>query len=133
MKKFVVVAALLLSVSVFAATDRQRAAIEERIKPVGEVCLQGDASCGTASAAASSGPASPADTYEAVCKACHDIGLAGAPKPFDDAVWAQRTEKGIDTVYDNAINGINGMPAMGTCMSCSDDDIRAIVDYMIEG
>ncbi len=126
--------ALLTSVSVYAVSDRERAAIEERIKPVGEVCMQGDASCGSASASAGGdGPGTPAEIYAASCKACHSIGLAGAPKPGDDDAWEARTDKGLDAVYANAINGIGGMPPKGTCMSCSDDDIVATVDYMIEG
>ncbi len=132
-KNLVVFAALLLSFSAFAASDRERAAIEERIKPVGEVCLKGDSGCGVASAAAASGPFSVSDTYASTCNACHAIGLAGAPKLGDDAEWAKRTAGGIDKVYANAINGKGGMPPKGTCMSCSDDDIKALVDYMIKG
>ena len=32
----------------------------------------------------------------------------------------------------NAINGINTMPAKGLCFDCTDEDLRAIVEYMIE-
>ena len=42
--------AALLACSALAVelTDAQRAAIEERIKPVGESCMAGDSSCGGA-------------------------------------------------------------------------------------
>ena len=46
----------------------------------------------------------------------------------DVAVWDERMSKGIETVYNNAINGINAMPAKGTCADCSDDEIKAVVD-----
>ena len=36
-------------------------------------------------------------------------------------------------VSNNSINGIGAMPAMGLCGDCSDDEIKAAVDYMIEG
>jgi cytochrome c len=39
--------------------------------------------------------------------------------------------KGLDTVYYNAINGINAMPPKGGYMDSSDDEIKMIVDYMI--
>ena len=57
----------------------------------------------------------------------------GAPKFGDAAAWAARVDaKGLETIYANAINGIGMMPAKGTCMSCSDDDIKATTDYMVE-
>ena len=33
---------------------------------------------------------------------------------------------------DSTLNGINAMPARGTCMSCSDEDLGAAVTYMLE-
>ena len=52
--------AAVLAAGAFAIdlNDQQRAEIEERISPVGEVCMQGDSSCGGAAVAASSGPRS---------------------------------------------------------------------------
>ncbi len=41
--------------------------------------------------------------------------------------------KGFDTVWQNAINGIGAMPPMGTCGDCSNDDIKAAIEHMIEG
>ena len=70
--------------------------------------------------------------YNRHCVACHRTGVGGAPKLGDDATWKLRLGQGIETVYYNTINGIRGMPPMGTCRSCSEDDIRSVVDYMIE-
>ncbi len=116
-------------------SDEQRAAIEERIKPVGEVCLQGDSSCGGAVAAASAGPRSGEDVYNAACMACHTTGAGGAPVLGDVAAWADRIAKGTDVLYDSGVNGVagTGMIAKGGCMDCSDEEIYAAVDYMIEG
>ena len=72
------------------------------------------------------------DVTRGNCQACHNYGVAGAPKTGDVAAWADRLTKGIETVYANAINGIGGMPAKGTCMDCSDDEIIATIDYMLE-
>ena len=63
--------------------------------------------------------------------ACHNSGIAGAPKYGDISAWALKLEKGIDAVYANAINGIRGMPARGTCMSCSDDEVKSAIDYIL--
>jgi cytochrome c5 len=64
--------------------------------------------------------------------ACHTTGAAGAPMLGDAEAWNERLEKGMDQVLANAINGVGAMPARGLCMSCSDDDLQALIDYMIE-
>jgi cytochrome c5 len=50
----------------------------------------------------------------------------------DAAAWAPRIAKGMDVLMDSTINGINAMPAKGTCMSCSDDELAATVTYMVD-
>ncbi|MGB0662564.1 MAG: c-type cytochrome [Pontibacterium sp.] len=115
--------------SVNAATSEEK--IIQRIQAVGSVCLEGDDSCGGAAAAAvASGPRSGEEVYKAACVACHGLGVAGAPK-FGDAEWNVRAAKGMDTLMANAINGINAMPARGTCMNCSDEEIQVAIEYMI--
>ena len=125
---------LLLGVTLSAhgVSDKQRAAIEERIAPAGSVCMEGDSGCGAAMASSGGGTQSPEDIYNASCMACHATGAAGAPKMGDVAAWSGRLDKGIEQVYANAIGGINGMPAKGLCMSCSDDDVKAVVDYIFD-
>lgn len=130
--------ALAFSVSAQDLSDKQRAEIEERIKPVGEVCLEGDNNCGGPAVAAAGGASadrSGEDVYNAACMACHSTGAAGAPKLGDVAGWADRIAKGNDALYDSAINGITGtgMMAKGGCMNCSDDETKAAVDYMVAG
>lgn len=72
-------------------------------------------------------------TYMASCFACHSSGAAGAPKvgAGNAAEWAPRMEKGMDTVVANAINGLNTMPPKGLCFNCTDEDLRAVVEYMV--
>jgi len=72
-------------------------------------------------------------TYMMSCYACHSTGAAGAPKVGDgnaDA-WGPRMEKGMDAVVANAINGLNSMPAKGLCFTCTDEDLAALVVYMV--
>ncbi len=129
--------AMVLAVSAHAQelSESELAAIKERISPAGEVCLQGDNSCGGAAAVASSEPRSGEAVYNAACMACHSSGAAGAPKYADAAAWADRIAKGMDTLYASGINGIagTGMIAKGGCMDCSDEEIKAAVDYMVAG
>lgn len=70
-------------------------------------------------------------TYEAYCSGCHSTGAGGAPKLGDSAAWEPRLQDGIDAVYTKAIQGFGGMPAKGACFSCSDDEIKQAVDYMV--
>ncbi len=107
--------------------------MKARLQPVGDLCMSGD-DCAAAPVAA--GPAEPrsgTEVYDTKCFTCHGSGAAGAPKMGDAAAWAPRIGKGIETLYTHAIGGFNGMPAMGLCMDCSDDEIKAAVDHMVEG
>lgn len=72
-------------------------------------------------------------SYMASCFACHSTGAAGAPKvgPGNAEAWAPRMEKGMDAVVANAITGMNAMPPKGLCFTCTDDDLRALVEYMV--
>lgn len=102
----------------------------ERIKPVGSVNVAGAAPAG----AVASGPRTGKEIYDGACTACHGVGVLGAPKLQNAADWQPRLdEKGFDQVWKNAISGINAMPAMGTCGDCTEDDIKAAIEYMIEG
>lgn len=69
--------------------------------------------------------------YDTKCMACHAAGVAGAPKLGDKAAWAPRIEAGMDAMMANAINGKAAMPPKGTCMECSDADLKAVVEYMV--
>lgn len=121
-----------VALSAHGVSDKNRAAIEERIQPAGSLCLEGDSSCGSSVVAGGGAGKSAEEIYNTTCMACHATGAAGAPKLGDVAAWSGRLGNGIEQVYANALNGLNGMPAKGLCMSCSDDDVKAVVDYMVE-
>jgi cytochrome c5 len=69
--------------------------------------------------------------YESYCAVCHATGAAGAPKLGDTPEWKKRLKQGKNTVYQHAIQGFNSMPPKGTCTGCSDDAVKAAVDYLI--
>ena len=95
---------LALSVSAVELSDSQRAEVEERIRPVGEVCMEGDSSCGgAATASASSGPRSGEEVYNAACMACHAKGVGSQHldpsfrewrDPFSRQFFAQHRSNG---------------------------------------
>ena len=121
----------LWAVSAQAATNDD---IAERLKPVGEVCIQGEecAAAGPAAAAAGGGGLSAEEVVGKFCNACHGTGLLNSPKVGDTAAWQARADEkgGLDALLANAITGINAMPPKGTCASCSDDELMAAIKQM---
>jgi cytochrome c5 len=75
----------------------------------------------------------PARTYTQSCAACHNSGAAGAPRMGNAADWSARLEKGMDVLVEHTINGFNNvMPPKGMCFTCSDDDLKALVQYILD-
>ena len=72
------------------------------------------------------------EAYENSCSACHGNAAIGAPVVGDQEAWAEVISKGLDKVYHNGINGINGMPPKGGNMDLSDSEMKTIIDYMID-
>lgn len=135
---FAVVAALVIAgcgsepeeVTLSAA---QESAVTERLTAVGQVAMQGETVAAPAAAESTGGAErTPDEIYNAHCMACHSTGAAGAPKVGEAADWQPRLAQGMDVVYEHSITGIRGMPPRGLCMSCSDDQLKAVVDWMIE-
>lgn len=106
--------------------------ITQRLAPFGEVCRTGDpCASAAASAASSSGPMSGQQVYDKFCSACHATGVAGAPQTGVADAWQPRIGKGLDTLWQHVQSGFNAMPPKGTCMSCSDEELRSAMDYLV--
>jgi cytochrome c5 len=75
--------------------------------------------------------ASGEEIYQKSCQTCHAAGIAGAPKFGDKEAWAPRIAKGTDALMESVMNGLNAMPAKGACMSCSDEELRSAMEYMV--
>lgn len=84
-------------------------------------------------AAATAGAATPAERYASLCTMCHLPGAHGAPQVGNRDDWTERIRPGLNTVYRNAIEGMpnTAMMAKGGHTELSDDEVRAIVDYML--
>ena len=68
--------------------------------------------------------------YNSKCTVCHTTGVAGAPKLGDKEAWAPRIATGMDALLNSATNGKNAMPPKGTCTDCTEDDLKAAIEYM---
>lgn len=98
-------------------------AVNERIKPVGQVTVG-------APKVEMVAAASPKDSYQASCFACHGTGAAGAPKLGDKGTWKARIAQGKSALYSHAIDGFKGMPPKGGS-SLSNKAMKDVVDYMV--
>jgi len=105
-----------------AGTDSMTAeAISARIKPVASFELK--------DASAPKVLRSGETVYKAQCSACHEAGLAGAPKLGDVAAWAPRIKTGYDALLTSALKGKNAMAAQGGG-EYDDTEIGRAVVYM---
>lgn len=119
--------------------------IAERLKPVGSLVLTnsspqagsvqnkktGPAKSIAPPAVVSGGSGKVQTIYSASCSACHASGAAGAPKLGDKQAWAPRIKSGSEVLYNSAIKGKKAMPPKGGNVSLSNEDVKAVVDYMV--
>lgn len=113
---------------------------EQRITPVGTVRYGETGAAELAEAQAAAAPAEPAgevvvdgeSVYGGLCKTCHDAGVADAPLPGSEQMAAREAERGLDGLVQNAINGLNAMPAKGGNPSLTAEQIRAAVEFMLQ-
>ena len=67
--------------------------------------------------------------YQAACAACHDAGVAGAPKLGDKGAWAPRLALGLDGLLKSAIAGKNAMPPKGGS-DANDTELAAAIVFV---
>ncbi len=138
-----IIVARIIGGGVQETPDRD-ATVTERAAPVGNVSLDEplvseDSAPAVPNATAEATAAAAAGigkvAYGKICFACHDAGVAGAPKLGDTDGWSDRLDKGTEMLVSNAITGFTGevsmMPPKGGMASLSDDEVRAAVLYML--
>lgn len=135
MNKILVAKAALLALWAVGAQAATNDEIAARLKPVGEVCVQGQECKGVAAAGAAAAAGAGRSADEIInghCNACHGTGLLNAPKIGDSAEWNKRAKEqgGLDGLLAKAISGFNAMPPKGTCSDCSDDELKGAIKKM---
>ena len=58
--------------------------------------------------------------------------MTGAPDIDDTEDWQPIIAKGVDALTLGTIEGVGEMPPRGKCETCSDEKIRAAVEYMVQ-
>lgn len=86
-----------------AGADTSELAVAKRIERVGTVEVRD----------ANRPLAAGAEVYKAQCAACHDAGMAGAPKFGDKGAWGGRLGQGYEALLTSALKGKGAMGAQG--------------------
>ncbi|HEX6297902.1 MAG TPA: c-type cytochrome [Burkholderiales bacterium] len=98
-------------------------AVAARIQPVGRVEFG-------AGGGAAAGTRTGEEIVKAVCTACHQAGVANAPKLGDKAQWAPRIEQGLSTLVASVVKGKGAMPPKAGDPSLTDEEIASAVVLM---
>ena len=110
------------------------AVIAERMRPVGQVWIAGEAppagAVAVAAVAAVKVEKTGEEVYKAVCAGCHTTGAMNAPKLGDNAAWAKLIPEGHAGLTKQAIAGIRQMPARGGNPALTDIEMSRAVAYL---
>ena len=110
------------------------AVIAERMRPVGQVWIAGEAppagAVAVAAVAAVKVEKTGEEVYKAVCAGCHTTGALNSPKLGDNAAWAKLIRGGQAALTKQAIAGIRQMPARGGNPALTDIEMSRAVAYL---
>ena len=126
---------LTLPLSIKAIEPSNRQQIEARIKPIGQVQVAKEDTPAENSkldetASEKEGPGKT--IYDQACSVCHRDGIAAAPKFRNDSDWKPRLDKKtINELVASATKGLNAMPMKGTCVECTDEELKNAIQYML--
>ena len=137
---FVVGGALHGGVAASDSDDEIRA----RLTPFGDVCRVGQ-DCGGLEGGAGEAVSAPAmaeagagaglsgqQIYDRFCFACHATGVGEAPLFGSLEQWQSRIDQGMEQMLAVSLTGRGLMPPKGTCVTCSDDEMRAAIQYIVD-
>ena len=70
--------------------------------------------------------------YEMVCGGCHSTDMPGSPELHVDADWEESRKKTRAELYETVLQGSGAMPPRGLCETCSDGELQAAVDFIMQ-
>ena len=65
--------------------------------------------------------------FQLVCAQCHARPGIGVPQIGDAAAWRPRTALGEERLLASSVTGLGGMPPLGSCSFCSEQDLRELI------
>jgi len=64
------------------------------------------------------------------CLQCHTRPETGAPVIGVSEDWKAIASKGEEAILMNVVQGIKGMPPLGYCSACSEEDLRVMLRFI---
>jgi cytochrome c5 len=64
------------------------------------------------------------------CAQCHARPETGAPFIGVADDWQEAVARGEDAMLINVVQGIRGMPPLGYCSACTEEDLRVLIRMM---
>jgi cytochrome c5 len=71
--------------------------------------------------------------YAATCGPCHSAAGNPAPQAGDRAAWEPRLAQGMPTLLAHTVSGYRGMPPLGSCGDCGEEELTALIEFMALG
>ena len=65
--------------------------------------------------------------FQSICLNCHARPGIGVPLIGDEAEWERRRSGGVRKLMTRTVEGYLGMPPLGGCSFCSEDELRRLV------
>ncbi len=66
------------------------------------------------------------------CLQCHAAPHTGAPQLGSVNDWQDIIDQGEETILKHVVEGVGGMPPLGYCSACDEQDLRELI-YLITG
>jgi cytochrome c5 len=60
------------------------------------------------------------------------VAGTGAPLTGNSADWQDRLDQGMDILVQRVIEGYGGMPPLGMCFDCDEEQFTALVTFMVQ-
>ncbi|WP_460234054.1 c-type cytochrome [Aurantivibrio plasticivorans] len=73
---------------------------------------------------------SPQTIFDTFCFSCHGTGWENAPVLGDSFAWEGRKEQGMAVLLQHTLEGFGGMPIKGGCADCTEEELKATIEWM---
>ena len=77
--------------------------------------------------------AQQAQAFATSCAVCHSHPGSTAPLAGKIDDWEEGIARGLDGMLQNTLDGYRGMPPLGGCAYCTEEDLTQLIRFMSGG